>query len=58
MNSLKSNKVSIPLNSGLLHYRYYEEEEIKFAPTYKYSKSKKSFDPEVAGWPDRIWYST
>ncbi len=46
------------LNLGLLQYRYYEEEDVKFAPTYKYLKTKYSFDPEVSGWPDRIWYST
>lgn len=43
---------------GLLQYRYYEEEDIKFAPTYKYYKSKGLFDSEVSGWPDRIWFST
>ena len=31
---------------------------MKFAPTYKYYKAKKAFDPEISGWPDRIWYST
>lgn len=42
----------------MLEFRYYEEEDIKFAPTYKYLKSKSGFDPEVSGWPDRIWFST
>ena len=53
-----SKKVLSLSNLGLLHYRYYEEEEIKFPPSYKYVKSRKAFDIEVSGWPDRIWYST
>lgn len=41
-----------------MQFRFYEEEAIKFPPTYKYNKSKNCFDNDVSGWPDRIWYST
>lgn len=39
-------------------FRFYEEEPIKFPPTYKFLKNKGTFDLDVTGWPDRIWYST
>jgi len=36
--------------------REYEEEPITFLPTYRYINGQ--LDPEVSGWPDRIWYSS
>lgn len=41
---------------GLLEYRVYEEEPIRFLPTYRYAGG--SFDPDHSGWTDRIWFSS
>ena len=53
---IDSDEFHTQIKESLMEYREYEEEEIQFIPTYKYSNG--SFDPEVSGWPDRIWYST
>jgi hypothetical protein len=44
------------IRESLLEFREYEEEEVTFPPTYKYSGG--AFDLDCSGWPDRIWYSS